>query len=290
MNNYKNRLEELVNERTWELHKARDQAEKATQAKSEFLANISHELRTPVHQILGFAKLGIDKIHDENKDKLLEYFKEVYSAAQRMSILQNNLLDMSKLETGEAIFDFQDENVSDLIYEVLEDFTKQADERDIAIEIQQIDIRKNVSLDKNKIALVMRHLVNNALCCTGQGGKISIKVKSEQQNINVSVIDSGIGIPEDELISIFDCFSQGSNTRKEPSGSGLGLFISSMIITGHGGRIWATNNPDKGLNMTFSLPIKQVKKKRRIGQILVEKGYLTKDELLKELKNQEKES
>jgi DNA-binding response OmpR family regulator len=126
-------LEDLIQQRTSELIQARHQAEEATKAKSEFLASISHELRTPLHQIQGYTKMGIDRIYKDNREKLLEFFQEAFSSSQRMRVLQNNLLDLSKLEANEVVFDFQDLNLSEIIRDLVEEYSRKAKEESIEI-------------------------------------------------------------------------------------------------------------------------------------------------------------
>ncbi|MCG8335940.1 MAG: hybrid sensor histidine kinase/response regulator [Proteobacteria bacterium] len=279
-------LEELIEERTKALIKARQEAEEANRAKSEFLASISHELRTPLHQIQGYTKMGIDRIYKENREKLLEFFQEAYSSSQRMGVLQNNLLDLSRLEATEVVFDFQDLNLSELIREIVEEYSKKAAEENIEV---RLDFRQKtdlIAVDQSKFKQVLRNLLNNAFDFSEFGSSITIQIEEKKNDFQISMIDLGIGIPEQELISVFDKFGKSSNTRDLSSGAGLGLFVSNMIITGHKGRIWAEINPDGGTIIKVVVPKDQKRRRKLLGQILVENGYITKEQLTKELKKQ----
>ncbi len=279
-------LEELIEERTKALIKARQEAEEANRAKSEFLASISHELRTPLHQIQGYTKMGIDRIYQENREKLLEFFQEAYSSSQRMGVLQNNLLDLSRLEATEVVFDFQDLNLSELIREIVEEYSKKAAEENIEV---RLDFRQKtdlIAVDQSKFKQVLRNLLNNAFDFSEFGSSITIQIEEKKNDFQISMIDLGIGIPEQELISVFDKFGKSSNTRDLSSGAGLGLFVSNMIITGHKGRIWAEINPDGGTIIKVVIPKDQKRRRKLLGQILVENGYITKEQLTKELKKQ----
>jgi signal transduction histidine kinase len=286
LQNHQEHLEELIDQRTHELKLARQQAEEATKAKSDFLANISHELRTPLHQILGYTKMGIDRIHKEGREKLLEFFQEAYSSSQRMRVLQNNLLDLSKLESNEVVFNFQDLSLSELIREVVSEYKKKVNEEQTIIKLEFQHKEDKISIDRNKFKQVMRNLLNNAFDFSNSRAFIRILVEDQEDIYYLAIIDNGIGIPENELISVFDKFAKSSNSCSVSSGAGLGLFISNMIVTGHKGRIWAENNPGGGTAIKMVLPKTQHRRKKLIGQILVEKGYLTKEQLAEELKRQ----
>ncbi len=280
-------LEELIEQRTAESIQARHQAEEATKAKSEFLASISHELRTPLHQIQGYTKMGIDRIYKDNREKLLEFFQEAYSSSQRMRVLQNNLLDLSKLEANEVVFDFQDLSLSEIIRDLVEEYSRKIHEEGIEVKFDFQQKSDQIVVDKSKFKQVLRNLLHNAFDFSDFGSTIIIQVVDKNENFHIAIIDSGIGIPESELISVFDKFGKSSSTRDLSSGAGLGLFISNMIITGHKGRIWAENNPDGGTIIRIVVPKDQKRRKKLIGQILVEKGYLTKQQLAEELRKQQ---
>lgn len=288
LQNHQEHLEEMIELRTRELKVARNIAEEATKAKSDFLSTICHELRTPLHQILGFTKMGLDGIFQDNLKKLSGYFQEVFSAAQRMQLLQNNLLDLSKLENNEVIFDFQNTSLSSVINNIVSEYQKRSLDEKIKIETEFLKKDDNITIDIQKFEQVLRNVLNNAFTFSDPGSVIKIKVLNKGDHYHIFVIDSGVGIPEKELISVFDKFRKSSHPRSVANGTGLGLYISNMIITGHKGKISAEINQKGGTIIKIELPKSQQRHKKLIGQLLIEKGYLTREQLAEVLEGQAK--
>jgi len=255
--NYQIQLEEEVYRRTNEAIKAKIEAERANHAKSEFLANISHELRTPMHGILSFAKFGVDRINEVDKEKLHKYFKEVRSCGERLLHLLNNLLDLSKLEAGKVDYNFQSEQLGLIAEIAISEVSAIYEEKAIAIVLNKTDSLTKAQLDKDKMVQVVVNLLSNAIKFSPKGEKISIDIQSYNDHIQLSVTNKGVGIPEDELINIFDKFVQSSQTKTGSGGTGLGLAITKKIVVDHQGKIWAEKNPDGGAIFRFSIPTKQ---------------------------------
>lgn len=276
-------LEELILKRTKDLIEAKQIAEDATKAKSEFLANISHELRTPMHQIIGFAKMGMDKALEASRDKLHSFYSEIFSSSQRMHILQNNLLDLSTLESKDVIFNFQAANLSALIEEVIQEFQKRSVDEDIAVEFTPYQSEISVRLDKDKIKQVIRNLMSNAFKFSPSGEIIKISMRELEGKVELRISDSGDGIPESMLIQVFDKYGKSNDLTSTAGGAGLGLYLSSLIVNGHKGSIWAENNPEKGASIIVQLPREPITPKKKIGQILIDRGYITKEQLDREL-------
>ena len=236
------------------LHEAVASAEAATRAKSEFLANMSHELRTPLHGILSFAKFGIKNHATAASEKVLGYFEKIQYSGQVLLALLNDLLDLSKLESGTVVFDFQRTDMNALIASVTDEFTALLSEKKLTIEFPKPELKNELNVDLQKIKQVFRNLLGNAVKFSTDGG--SIKVTSSRDNgcVKVSVYDQGIGIPEDEFEAVFDKFIQSSKTKTGAGGTGLGLSICKEIIHAHNGRIWAESNLDGGTIFSFQIP------------------------------------
>ncbi len=252
---HKEILEEIVRERTVELRLAKEAAEAANRAKSTFLANMSHELRTPLHSILSFARLGIKKHTLVPPEKRLHYFQKINESGETLLTLLNDLLDLAKLESGKSLFEFRPADVGMLIYKVIEEFRPLASERRIAMRFDRPPARRLVVLDKLKIVQVLRNLLSNAVKFSPDDGVIEISLHERDSAVQIALLDQGIGIPEDELRSVFDEFIQSSKTKTGAGGTGLGLAICQQIVAGHGGRIWAENNVDGGARFNFELPL-----------------------------------
>lgn len=251
------RIAEMEKDQTLEmLKKAKENAEEANRAKSEFLANISHELRTPMQAILGFSRLGLERLDQISRDKIQEYFNTVYASGKRLLILVNDLLDLSKLESGRFDYDFREEHLSKIVELTIRTLHPLLREQRLSIEFLNSDINDLVLADRERIEQVVSNLLSNAIKFSPPGDQITVELKELDSEIQVSVIDRGVGIPENELESVFDAFIQSSKTKTGAGGTGLGLAISKRIIVAHEGRIWATLNPEGGSTLHFTVPKK----------------------------------
>jgi PAS domain S-box-containing protein len=263
---HKEALETTIEKRTQELMIAKEEAEFADRAKSEFLSNISHEIRTPVHQILSYSKFGVDKIDKVKKDKLFHYFSKIGTVGKNLLALMNNLLDLSKLESGKMDYNMEMTHLQNIVSNTIGEFNSLIDEKGLILEKSIARSISPINCDEIKIGQVVRNLISNAIKFTPRGKKISVTVKPYELPINnkklvpaVSIIvsDQGIGIPVDELETVFDKFIQSSKTKTGAGGTGLGLAICKEIIQAHNGKIWAENNPEGGATFSFMLPYEQ---------------------------------
>jgi PAS domain S-box-containing protein len=244
-------------------------AEQANQAKSEFLANMSHELRTPMHAILSFSHFGLKKINKDEHDKLERYFTNINSSGKKLLTLLNDLLDLSKLEVGKMNFDFDFKQIQEIINSCLNEQQTCLEEKGLSIIKHNFDCDIRASMDSTRIGQVITNLLSNAIKFSSEGKSIHISISKENRQLGeshetipalkVEIRDEGVGIPKNELKSVFDKFIQSSKTDNKSGGTGLGLAICKEIIGGHQGIIWAENNPKDGAIFSFVIPATKIK-------------------------------
>lgn len=247
------------------LEEAVIEAQDANQAKTEFLANISHELRTPMLGILGFAELGVNKLEKVEKHKLLKYFERIHTSGSRLLLLLNNLLDLSKLEAGEMHFDFEESLINDVMGNVLIELDSLICNKNIHIITESPINGIMVEMDVLRIHQVLYNIINNAIKFSPDQGVILIEIsqkiiQQQERKINVVEIDiqdQGVGVPEEEMHYIFEKFSQSSHTDTGAGGTGLGLSICKDICDYHHAVISVANliAPQKGAKFTIQIPL-----------------------------------
>jgi signal transduction histidine kinase len=226
--------------------------------KSSFLANMSHELRTPLNSILGFADVMLEGLDGPLTDNMNNDLGLIQKNGQHLLHLINDVLDMAKIDSGKMNLHVEKFNVHELFMDVISITSSLAKEKSIALIIEN-DSNQEVEVNADKIRLrqVMINLVNNAMKFT-EKGQVTIHATREENNILISVKDTGIGIPADHLESVFQEFTQvDTTTTRKAGGTGLGLPISRRLINMHSGRLWAESSGVTGEGSTFyvHLPI-----------------------------------
>lgn len=241
------------------LKRAKDAAEAANKAKSEFLANMSHELRTPMHAILGFARLSLKRVDKDKDEKLATMLGKIHISGERLLNLLNELLDLSKLESGKTSFDFRETDILPGLEQTINELDPLLLAKQITVKVQNRCDTSVVVHDSKFMMQVFINIISNAIKFSPTNSAISVTLKDSMLDDNIPALqcdisDKGIGIPENELETIFDKFSQSSKTASGGGGTGLGLSIVREILAAHGGKIWAENIPNGGAIFSFLLP------------------------------------
>ncbi len=229
------------------------------QLKSEFVSTVSHELRTPMTSIKGYADLMLMGAAGNLSGPQSRYLMVIKNNADRLHMLVNDLLDISRIETGKTTLDIRPLNLSKLIEEIVEGHLNgriQHANKDIVCTINMAPYMPLVKADRARITQVLTNLLDNALNYTPEAGQIKIGSLVHDNCVYVSISDSGIGIEPEIQTKIFDRFyrSDDPNVQKV-SGTGLGLSIVRSLIEMHGGQLDVESTIGKGSTFTFSLPI-----------------------------------
>ena len=222
--------------------------------KADFFASMSHELRTPLTSIKEGINLLREKAGKETGNKQQRLLAIMAEESNRLIELINSFLDLSKMEAGMMRYTFFPEDITPLIYKAINGIEPLAEAKNITIEAQVNNGLPIVKMDSERILQVLRNLLGNAVKFTNSGGQVMISARPLNHGVEVSVMDTGEGIAEEDLIHIFDKFQQGSNVNDSNNiGTGLGLSIVKHIIDAHGGTVWAKSKIEIGSTFVFVL-------------------------------------
>ncbi|MBS3121416.1 GAF domain-containing protein [Candidatus Woesearchaeota archaeon] len=243
---------------TKELVEKNKELERMAQLKSDFVSNVSHELRTPLTSIKGYSKLLLEGRLGEVPEKQVQCLKIILEETDRLTRLINEILDLAKLEKGKVKFKKEKINIEEVAQKVIETLTTLADDKDIKIHFTPTGKIFNIAASQDLIKQVFFNLIGNAIKFTPKKGSIYVNIENIENEIKVTIKDTGIGIKKEIVPKIFDKFFQvDSSMTREHGGTGLGLPISKHIIDAHKGKIFVESEVGKGSSFIFTLPIQK---------------------------------
>lgn len=247
--------------------KMEEELREAVRIKSKFISMVSHELRTPLTAIKEGISLVLEEVTGPVNDDQKDFLDTAKRNVDRLHRLINNVLDFSKLESGQVEYRMEANDLNLVINQVIETFQAMLKEKNLYI---RAELQKNlppVFFDADRITQTLTNIINNSSKFTEQGGiKVRSMLSSSGDSVRVCVEDTGVGIKKEDMPGLFQTFHQvGDKKYRKPGSSGLGLAISREIISAHGGQIWVESVPDQGACFFFTLPC--IKKQNGEGEL-----------------------
>ncbi len=242
-------------------HAARIETELASRVKSEFISNMSHELRTPLNTVIGFAKLISE--YDQRRlsgDQIIEYADLIHDAATHLLAVINDILDISKIQSGKYTLDAREVQLGALIDAAVADFRSNAASLGLELDTIVAPDLPAVRGDPNKLRQVLNNLISNAVKFTPPGGSVRITAKSsEDDGATISIRDTGVGMTEEEVKLSLTPFAQvdASHSRWR-EGAGLGLPIAKALVQLHGGKLKVNSSKSTGTEVIITLPCRHL--------------------------------
>jgi two-component system, sensor histidine kinase and response regulator len=244
-----------------------EQLEELDRLKSRFLSMASHELKTPLTSISGLSQVLLRRMRrrlEQGAPSETEWVEEqrghidrlelLNSQTARLGRLVDELLDVSRIESGKLEFRLASVDVAELVTDVAERLQMTTNQHTLEVDLDGV-VDAEITGDRDHLEQVLDNLVSNAIKFSPEGGTIRVVVRREGEDVLVSVQDPGVGIAQNQLDAIFGLFYQAEDpVSRRTGGMGLGLYISKEIITRHGGRIWAASQPNQGSTFTVALP------------------------------------
>jgi len=250
-------LESKVQERTKQLQEALREVQDISKTKSDFISAVSHELRTPLTSIKGYASILMDGKLGDIPDQVKQRLGKINTHSDNLVGLINNLLDISRIESGRVEMNFGKCELKHIIENVRDLLTPQMKDKEIMFQTDLDPKSPTMQLDSSQIERVFINLVGNAIKFTPIKGVICIKTQVNGDIVNVQVTDNGIGIPEEDIRRLFEQFFRVDNEiNQNVKGTGLGLALAKKIVEAHGGSMWVTSVVKQGTTFHFNLPVR----------------------------------
>ncbi|MGN0733784.1 MAG: response regulator [Emergencia sp.] len=277
---------------------ALNMAEAASKAKSTFLSNMSHDIRTPMNAVIGFTTLGLANVDD--REKVQDYLSKILSSSNHLLSLINDILDMSRIESGKIVLEETEANLSDMLHDIKTIVGGQINAKQLELFMDVIDVtNEDVYCDRTRLNQILLNLISNAIKFTPAGGIISVRIAQIHNSVEgmgsyeIRVKDTGIGMSPEFAEKIFEPFERERNsTVSKIQGTGLGMAISKNIVDMMGGTIEVITEPDKGTEFIVRLSLRiqpestqavQIKELEGLKALVVDDDFNTCDSVTKML-------
>jgi signal transduction histidine kinase/CheY-like chemotaxis protein len=237
-----------------ELKEQSFELELASRHKSEFLASMSHELRTPLNAVLGFSEVLLERMFGDINERQEEYLHDIHASGKHLLELLNEILDLSKIEAGRMELEYSSFGLRSLLEDAASMLRQRAADGGVDLSVDVDDDVDLVHSDELRVKQIVLNLMTNAVKFTGAGGSVVVHARHRGADVEITVTDSGIGVPEADRQRIFESFQQGGRGSSREEGTGLGLTLCKRLVELLGGRIWLESKVGVGSTFGFSLP------------------------------------
>jgi signal transduction histidine kinase len=242
------RVEQALRERNQAL-------ETASRLKSEFIANVSYELRTPLNTIIGFSEILKNEYFGKLNPRQKEYAKGTLEASQALLLLINDIIDLATIEAGYMALELDTVDVYSMLVSVLSLTRERARDSSLTLEFDCSPNIGTIYADQRRLRQAMFNLISNSIKFTPAGGRIAVSARREADGVVLCVADTGIGVPQEDRERVFEKFVRGRSGQARQSGAGLGLSLVKSFIELHGGRVTLDSAPNEGTRVTCYLPV-----------------------------------
>jgi two-component system phosphate regulon sensor histidine kinase PhoR len=255
------KINSSINEYTLAKNKEIEALQRNDTFRREFIADISHELKTPIFAAQGFIHTLLDGAVDD-KNVRYKFLKRAAKSLNTLEMLVQDLLTLNQMESGVVKFNLEEIDLKEIIRETIDQLEHKASKRDVSIRFSYNEAKRFCTLaDKEKISHAIQNLIANAIRYNHEGGEVVVKLKATKKNVRVAVKDNGKGIPPEDLKRIFERFYRVEKSRsREKGGTGLGLAIVKHILEGHKSKIAVSSAVGKGSIFSFALPLVESQK------------------------------
>jgi len=252
-------LQQRINAATAELRSSNTQLRHLDKTKDEFLSMASHQLRTPLTSVKGYLSMVLEGDAGKVSESQKQLLGEAFASSERMVHLIHDFLNVSRLQTGKFMLELHPFDLVKLVEEEVKSLERTAETRNMRLEFTKNIDSLPLTIDENKIRQVVMNFIDNALFYSHDDSVITIDLKQVGDQVEVRVIDTGIGVPKGEQSQLFSKFYRASNARKQrPDGTGVGIFLAKKVITEHGGTVLFDSVEGKGSTFGFVLPIEKL--------------------------------